>query len=266
MGRAQLAVIALALAGCDLVFAPGHGPGGDPGDPDGPIGRDPDALGPSDDAPPGTPDAENPCSPGQTPTKYVLDAVEDTMVVQNFPTMNFGSGGLVHVGADYRSRGLFRFLVPAEPSPPIEMDLELHYARNQDDCGASCVSCAALERAGLLSAFAMSDDWVEGEADWFLRFNGAQWTQPGADQAGADHSVNEVVADHPALGSAQFGWDLSQASEAWTWRSGSTISFLVVPHGDEITGTVMIATSRDGAANACLPDDAPATLTLLFCQ
>jgi hypothetical protein len=261
--RAVLAAFVVALAGCEAVFQldPPHRVDAPPPDPV--DGSPPDA---------GLPDAAPPCTAGP-PASVVLEAAADAALGSTTPDQPAGGLGVVNVGVAIQSRGLFRFDVASVLGlTPVELRLTLYYAAHQDDCANSCGSCASIDTAGALLAYAAHSNWDEIEVTWNLRRAGQPWQQGGLESAGepgsgADRGSLPVAAPHPHQSDTTFVFTGAELLEAWSWIAASSqrLSFLVIPVDVGGGGTVMVVTSREGVATACEPDDQRATLEVVYC-
>jgi hypothetical protein len=258
MKTIAIVIAGLGLAGCELVFSVDTGSAPDAGETD-VDADDVDAALPDDAAP-------LRCPAGESEVAVATDAIADTMLVASNPTQNFGGTRVINVGADLRSRAVLRFPIDPAMGEPIELRLRLRYAVAQDDCAPGCGTCESIERAGQLTAYAMIAGWIEDEATWNLRGIGMPWDGPGADVANGDHSAIAITAPHAAASDTDLVWDATAAAEAWTWRVGSSLAFLVVPQGAPGAGTVMITTTTEGVATSCVAADVPATLFATYCE
>jgi hypothetical protein len=253
------AAAAVLVAGCELVF------------PLAPTDRA-DAAGdgaPIPDGVPPPPDAVPPC-PGSTAV-VTIPAEADASIAATSPDTPLGSNTAINVGVAVQSRGLYRFAIPDEVTTvPIELRLVLRYAENQDDCAASCGSCAPIDAAGTLRAHAASSGWTEGGVTWNQREVGEVWDVPGADGTGApgdaDRSAIGTSAMHQHAQDTTFVLAGGAVVDAWAWRSPPLatrlLTFLVIP----TEPAVMVTTSLEGVLTACEPDDVPAALTVVYCQ
>lgn len=245
-------VVALAVGGCDLVFAPGGGPGGTPTD--AAHGGDGDTFA---DAPIDADLAE--LCPGQTATHHDLHALADADIASAAPTIPDGTRPIVVIDGDSTTYGLFKFDIQSLPTgTPKLMTLTLRYAI--DACGA-CTDCALYEQAGGLLAMALVSDWQEDEVTWeHTGIGGRLWN--GA-ATGTDHSVSSVTAVHDVGDDAVFTVESDQMTEFWLGFADLTrqrMSFLVVANGQ----THMAVRTEEGEAT-CTPVDR-ASLDLVFCE
>jgi hypothetical protein len=254
---------AVAASGCELVF-----PLGPSGRPDAPPIADGTPPPPDDGEPPPPMDGFAPC-PGSGPNVAVLPAEADAMISSSSPGTPLGAAGVVNIGVDIQSRGLFRFGIPPEVVTPLELRLVLLYAANQTDCGGNCASCAPIERTGTLQLHPATSLWNEGTVTWNQRAVGVAWAGPGASSEGppelADHSTLSVAVAHEAVQDTTFVLAGPALTDAWQWLgpplATRPLSFLIIP----VEPAVMVATSREGAANPCAPADAPAQLVVTYC-
>lgn len=240
----------VVASGCDLVFSPGRGPGGDQ-----PI----DAPSPDDGDAPVDADITALC-PGQHPTFQRLDALADADITVDGVT-NTGLEPVVVIDGDTITYGLFKFDVSGLPTDaPAMMILTLRYAEN--GCEPGCMSCAAGEVAGGLLALALVSDWQETEVTWVHTGNGGRiWN--GASGAG-DHSMSSSTVLHAAGATVQFLIEGNQAIEFWQFANqpvaADRLSFLVEPNGQ--TGMRVAALDGEGLC-AMVPR---ASLDLVFCM
>jgi hypothetical protein len=213
-------------------------PDAPPGTPDArpvPDARPPDAAPPPDAMLP--PDAAPPPDAAVPPTVVTFTSVRDTQLFSPDPTFNFGNFAEIKCAAR------------VSPTPAVDSPVLFGWNVSMIPPGAHVVSATMrltvssnAMTGGVISAFALTEDWVEGTQDgtpgvanYLQRKTNINWSTPGA---GSASRVEPAFATSP-VNQAETAFDFPlPPSLVQGWVNNSSNNFGVVltcPLGQDVT-------------------------------
>jgi hypothetical protein len=234
-------VLAVVLAGCDMVWSVRHLPDARP------------------DAP--APDAVD------APDCVMFDQVVQADVILYSTTQDQGHGGeaVINIGVAQSSEGLQRFSVPAIPAgyQPSSVTLTETFATNASACSASCGSCAPLQKPGTFDVEWATSAWNEAKACYMKPDDAKTWQTLGA-KGGNDRSAS--------VGSGVFtpGTPLVIALDPTAlvaWEQSGQISVILTPRDD---GGQIVIPQKDYTSLSnqpiCPPVPDPVSMRVTACR
>lgn len=199
-------------------------------------------------------------------TSFQALAEADSQILQSQASLNWGGAGAMGVRNDLGGpmEGLVRFDVTALPANANVQSalLELAWSSNASDCGASCGSCAAIDKPGTIDLYYARSDWAEAKVAWSTRDGSGVWGGAGATLSGVDRSTATVSTFTRSTGQgASFALDANGLKNLSSWRQGNKVSFLLQAEGNAL----FLAATREGKSS-CPATGASPKLVISYCQ
>jgi hypothetical protein len=198
-------------------------------------------------------------------TKSVL-AVADAPIFMSLPTQDLSKLGVVTVGSDLTSVGVFKFDVTTLPAGYNSLTLVLAYGAHDDNCNSPCGSCDAIDIGGTFDVYPMRSDWQELVATtkgvtWNDLYSTVPWQVPGALGA-QDRGAKLGTFPHTKDQDTQVRIAGTALAETALWIRSNLVSFQVVNVALGAGGAKLVVRSHE---HTCDPGTLHSQLIAEYC-